>query len=490
MEKILKQIIEKRKQTLQKKGLSFEAEIPKKREVPISISDLKKGLIICEIKRGSPSEGKLKDIPEPVEWAGKYIEAGAGAISVLTEEDHFFGSLQDLIDIKKRYPNIPVLRKDFLLSVEEVDVSFNAGADIVLLIASVLINKNNDLSLLKTMIERCDNLGILSLIEVHDIEEMNLVLSLNPKIIGINSRDLKTFKINRAYPIALRSIACSPTSFVFESGIRNMIDSFFIGSSGFDSILVGTSIIKSNDIKKKVQDIVYGFKKGHNSPSRFYNELFKKIYIEKKVAVKICGITNTDDANLAIENGADMIGFIFADSPRKISVEKAKEICLSIDDSVLKVGVVVDENIEDVVKAVKEGWLDVIQFHGKISDEKAIELGVSWYNAVRVSKPDDFEKEYYTPIVLYDAFSENAYGGTGKRIDEKLLDHAKEQGKDLYLAGGINPENVKEIIEKYRPLMIDASSGLESSPGKKDPGKIRSFFKEINSVKNNLNILK
>lgn len=481
MEEILKKIVDKRLKTLKEKGTDFGIEIPNKREVPIAKPDFNKGVIFCEIKRGSPSEGKINKIEKPEDWAEKYIEAGADAISILTEEDFFFGSLKDLINIKKRFPDIPVLRKDFLLSEEEIDISYRAGSDMILLITSVLIelDENKSINLLKRMKERAESLGLLPLIEVHNKEELEIVLKLKSKVIGINSRDLNTFKIKRGYPLGLKKLIPDSINVIYESGIRNYTDSFFIGAAGFNSILIGTSIIKSNKIKEKILSLKSGFINGKKNKSDFYNRIFHKIFIEKKLVVKICGITNIPDAECAIKEGADIIGFILAKSPRKIELNKAKDICMKIDKDVLKIGVVVDENIEEVVNAVKEGWLDAVQFHGDIDNDAASKYNVCWYKAIRVKNKDDFHKEYYCPIILYDAFIEESYGGTGKQIDNNLLDYAKNNNIDLYLAGGINPNNVRSIVDNYKPLLIDVGSGVEKSHGIKDHDKIRRLFENI-----------
>jgi indole-3-glycerol phosphate synthase/phosphoribosylanthranilate isomerase len=353
------------------------------------------------------------------------------------------------------------------------------GADLVLLIASVLIDEKKGIKKLKSMKNKAESMGLLPLIEVHNFEEIKEVLKIKPKLLGINSRDLKSFKINRAYPFALRSIIDKDINVIYESGIRNYSDAFFAGSSGFKGVLVGTSIVKSGDVKSKITDIKNGFINGIKNHNDFYNKIFKTIYLAKKIVVKICGITNLNDAKIAVKNGADIIGFILAKSPRQIALDDAMAISSKIGKKVLKVLVVVDEFIESAVDAVKKGHFDAVQFHGDIDNEKAAGFNVNWYKAVRVSSKEDFNAGYSSPVILYDAFSKEAYGGTGKLIDDELLNYAVSNNIDLYLAGGINPDNVAEIIKKYKPLMIDACSGLESSPGKKDAQKIKKFFKEI-----------
>ncbi|HRU44672.1 MAG TPA: bifunctional indole-3-glycerol phosphate synthase/phosphoribosylanthranilate isomerase, partial [Spirochaetota bacterium] len=333
---------------------------------------------------------------------------------------------------------------------------------------------------LEKMIKEANKFGMLPIVEIHNEEELKKISSLRLKIIGVNSRNLKDFKIDTNYPIGLRSRISNSEFTVFESGIKTYSDAFFAGCGGYDAILVGTSIIKGSDVGEKIRELKSGFINGINNRSKFYNVIFNKIYFEKKLIVKICGITNLKDAEFAVEKGADIIGFVFADSPRRISIENAKAIAEAIGDRALKVGVVVNDDIDKVVEAAREGWLDAIQFHGDTSDEDILSYNVCWYKAVRVRDQSDFEKKFSSPIILYDAYSEKEYGGTGKLINNENLLYAIERNILLCLAGGINVENILDIIKEYKPLMIDVSSGLESYAGVKDLKKMETFLDIIN----------
>ena len=174
------------------------------------------------------------------------------------------------------------------------------------------------------------------------------------------------------------------------------------------------------------------------------------------------------------------IGFILAKSPRQIEINKVKDIINKLNSKVLKVAVVVDEHIDEAVNAVREGWLDAVQFQGDVREDIIESLNISWYKVIRVNNRADFnQSNYYSPIILYDTFSKEVYGGTGKQIDDNLLEYAKNNDIDLYLAGGITPGNAKSIISKYNPLLIDIGSGVEKSPGIKDHDKIRRLFEEL-----------
>ncbi len=476
MEDILNRIVAIRKEKIAKLGYNLGVDIPENRLSPVNIPAFGKGIIITEIKRGSPSEGKMKDIINVEEYAEKYINAGTDCISILTEEDFFLGRIEDLIRVRTKFPRIPILRKDFLLYPEEVEISYRMGADLILLIASIL-----NFDVLETMIKEAERFGMLPIVEIHNEEEYKKISSLKLKLIGVNSRNLNDFKIDTNYPIGLRSHIKNSEFTVFESGIKTYSDAFFAGCGSYDAILVGTSIIKGDSVSEKIKELKSGLKNGINNRSKFYNVIFDKIYFGKKIVVKICGITNLKDAEFAVEKGADIIGFVFADSPRRISVEDAKVIAETIGEKALKVGVVVNNDIDKVVEGVREGWLDAIQFHGDTSEEDCLSYKVCWYRAIRVKDRKDFEKEFCCPITLYDAYSEKEYGGSGKLINDEKLLYANERNIPLYIAGGINCANVLDVIKKYKPLMIDVSSGLESRAGVKDFKKIEEFFNILNN---------
>jgi indole-3-glycerol phosphate synthase/phosphoribosylanthranilate isomerase len=483
MEQVIQKIVDIRLKKIHDKGVTFGYDLPADRTGPVVLPDFEQGVMICEIKRGSPSEGRMNDIPDPVELAGIYKDGGAGAISILTEEDHFFGSLADLMAVKTEYPNLPLLRKDFILSIEEIDISYRAGADLVLLITSIFMQDKDGfrLSDMKAMIKRTLSLGMLPLIEVHDREELEAVLPMNPDLIGINTRDLKTFVIKRGIPYGMLDEIPVETHVVYESGIKSGADSFFPGSAGFSAILVGSSLVKSSDPGGTVRGILNGFHRGLGSQgSRFYSILFNRIYYRNERVVKVCGITMLEDARAAVELGADVIGFVLADSPRQVSIEVAREISLALGDSVLKVAVVVDSHVDKAVQGINEGWLDAVQLHGSQDNEEASQLEVPWYKAVRAAAKEDFDVNWSSPLVLYDAFSREAAGGTGKRIDKILLDYALDQGIELAVAGGLTPANVEELIVHYNPVMLDVSSGLEESPGRKSMEKMEQFFSVVN----------
>ena len=193
--------------------------------------------VIAEIKRASPSKGKLAEIPDPGELARLYQNAGAGAISVLTEGRKFLGSLEDF-DAVRRIASIPLLRKDFIANEYQVLESRAHGADLVLLIAAGL--DKNTLLRLKTLVE---DLGMSALIETHNEAEVQLACELGSELIGINARDLETFETNRALFAQLSSLIPAHTITIAESAVRDVSDVIEYASQGADCVLVGEALV-------------------------------------------------------------------------------------------------------------------------------------------------------------------------------------------------------------------------------------------------------
>ena len=202
------------------------------------------------------------------------------------------------------------------------------------------------------------------------------------------------------------------------------------------------------------------------------------------VKVKICGITNFDDALHAVECGADALGFNFYEkSPRLISAGEAREITGQFPDGVLKVGVFVNEQVEVIAETVRIAELDAVQLHGDESPAFVRELrervACEVIKAFRVSPAFITESvfEYGANTILLDGFSLAARGGTGETFDWTIAKRLSARAK-LYLAGGLSGDNVRKAILDVSPYAVDACSRLESAPGKKDPQKVRRFILE------------
>ena len=195
--------------------------------------------------------------------------------------------------------------------------------------------------------------------------------------------------------------------------------------------------------------------------------------------VKICGITKSADALAAVEAGADALGFNFYEkSPRHISLETVAEIAKQLPPFVMRVGLFVNAPEELVMRAIGECGLTMLQFHGDEPPEFCTQFGLMSMKAFRIRDAESLKEipNYQTDAYLLDAFSPEARGGTGETFNWDLAIEAQKFGKPIFLAGGLTPENVADAVRKVQPFGVDVTSGVESSPGKKDHAKIRSFI--------------
>src|SRR3989338_7241461 len=200
--------------------------------------------------------------------------------------------------------------------------------------------------------------------------------------------------------------------------------------------------------------------------------------------IKICGITNSEDALAAVKYGADALGFVFyKKSPRYVEISKAHEIISHLPAFIPTVGVFVNETFENIQKTVDECGIGIVQLHGDEDEKFCSKFRTKIIKSVKVSDEKSIEKikEYKVSAFLLDAFSEEIPGGTGKTFNWDLAVRAKKYGR-IILAGGVNPENVKDAILKVNPYAVDVSSGVESKPGKKDYEKMRRFIEAVRVV--------
>ncbi|NOY53675.1 MAG: phosphoribosylanthranilate isomerase [Deltaproteobacteria bacterium] len=203
-----------------------------------------------------------------------------------------------------------------------------------------------------------------------------------------------------------------------------------------------------------------------------------------RTRIKICGITNLDDALFAVEAGADALGFVFhSGSPRRIDAESVRAIVRHLPPFATVVGVFVDEKIETVREIARYCDLDLCQLHGDESPEFCEWCERRVIKAFRIRDRSFLEemKRYDVSGFLLDAWHPDRYGGTGEAADRTLAQEAA--GKErVILAGGLTPENVGEAIARVRPYGVDVSSGVEVSPGQKDRDKVRRFIEAVNEI--------
>jgi len=208
-----------------------------------------------------------------------------------------------------------------------------------------------------------------------------------------------------------------------------------------------------------------------------------------RVRVKFCGITSAEDANNAVLVGADAIGLVFfKDSPRYVSLEKAEVITRNIPPFITVVGIFVNEDLRFIEECVERLGLNAVQLHGDEDVEYCLKFkslrfkGVKLIKAIRIKNRESlaFIENCPADAFLLDTYKSSAYGGTGQGFDRSIAVLAKEYNRRLIISGGLTPRNVYEAVKKITPYAVDVSSGIESSPGKKNIELMEQFMKEVN----------
>lgn len=206
--------------------------------------------VIAEVKRSSPSKGALAAIADPAALAGDYEQGGASVISVLTETRRFGGSLQDLKEVRAKV-DVPVLRKDFIVTSYQLWEARAHGADLALLIVAAL-----EQDALVSLIERAESIGLTPLVEVHDEEEVSRAVDAGARIIGVNARNLRTLEVDRNTFARLAPLIPDEVVRIAESGVRGPHDLIQYANAGADAVLVGESLVTGKNPRAAVADLV------------------------------------------------------------------------------------------------------------------------------------------------------------------------------------------------------------------------------------------
>jgi len=204
------------------------------------------------------------------------------------------------------------------------------------------------------------------------------------------------------------------------------------------------------------------------------------------VAVKICGITNYQDASMAVDLGAGALGFIFAFSPRQITPQKARDIIRKIPPFVKTVGVFVDEGPAEIKEVIHYCGLDLVQLHGDESPDLCCELMPYTIKALRIKDEASLGKSrrYRGKVraLILDSYSKDMAGGTGNIFDWQLAIKIKKLGMPIILAGGLGPSNIDDAIRTVRPYAVDVNSGVEARPGKKSHMRMKDLMNKVRRI--------
>ena len=429
---------------------------------------------ICEVKKASPSKGIIAEHFPYLDIAKEYEVAGAAAISVLTEPDFFKGDKKYLQEIANTV-KIPVLRKDFIIDEYQIYQAKVWGASAILLICACL-----DVPTLTKFRELADSLGLSSLVEAHDEQEVQMAIDCGARIIGVNNRNLKDFTVDVQNSVRLRNLVQDDVIFVSESGLETPEDIQVLRDNNIGVALMGETFMRSPN---KVEKLAY---------------LYGPTYYTPKV--KMCGISKIEIIPAVVEAKPDYMGLVFAPSKRQVTVDQAKILVEELhrgyakkygsdtehdkNDTIKTVGVFVNETVDNLVTIANEANLDAVQLHGD-EDEAFIQslkerTNVEIWKAVQIRSAADVEKwiDSSADMLLFDAYHKDERGGTGEVFDWSSLDAFE---RPFMLAGGIDSTNVARAIRTVRSYGIDISSGIETN-GVKDDEKITAFTKIVKSI--------
>lgn len=417
---------------------------------------------ILECKKASPSKGLIRETFDLDEILEAYIPHAAG-ISVLTDEKYFQGRFEYLEYVTQRATQ-PVLNKDFFINEYQVHLARKYNADAILLMLSVLGDERY-----ATLATLADSYQLDILTEVSNEEEAHRAIKLGAKIIGINNRNLRDLSTDLATTEYLVPIIKANLNYdaviISESGIYNHQDVLRLAPlvQGF---LVGSSLMAEKDLNQAVNNLVLG-------------------------RTKVCGITRTEDALAVKKLGANYAGLIFAPkSKRFVSVEQAQRIISEAPFNY--VGVFVDQDLDFITKMAKQLKLVAVQLHGNENQNYINELRNSLPAHIAIWKAKGVDvnadmaeespalpdcNEEHIDLFLLDCKVGAQSGGTGQQFRWQMLDSLSHK-EHFGLAGGINPDNIKEAIRQNLHL-IDINSGVESAPGIKELTKLDKAFRAL-----------
>ncbi|ORZ37464.1 indole-3-glycerol phosphate synthase-domain-containing protein [Catenaria anguillulae PL171] len=464
--------------------------------------------VMAEVKRASPSKGMIDGTANAGLRALEYARAGASVISVLTEPTWFKGSLEDLKEVTGVLTTAmgadrpAVLRKDFVFCEYQLLEARAAGADAVLLIVAMLTDTD-----LARLLRLTRVLGMEALVEVNNADEMHRALAVGSRIIGVNNRNLHTFDVDMGTTSAVAGMVPEGVVLCALSGIAGRKDVEPYLTEGVHAVLVGEALMRAKDRAAFMRELW-----GVPEPTPVVSTAPEK----SKTLVKICGLKTKEHALAAAKAGAHMLGFIFVPGTKRYIVPShAREIVRAVRGITgnepmpfafaktgsaaprdlaalvaaapvgrpLTVGVFQNASREEILTAVRESGVDLIQLHGDEDPDLATYLPLP---VIKVFRPSD------SPALIRSgahvaALLDSAVGGSGLPFDwamvPQLVGEPEEDDHVAFvLAGGLHLGNVVEAIRSTRPVGVDVSSGVEVD-GVKSVELIERFIDENTAIK-------
>lgn len=454
MTNILNKIVRERRQDIEqlKQNMPLESFkqtlTPSTRSLFDALSEDNTSFIL-EFKKASPSKGLIRDEFNLDEIAAAYAPH-ATAVSVLTEHRYFQGDFGYLQKVSEKLTQ-PVINKDFLFDSYQVYLARYYNADAILLMLSVLTDEQY-----QTLARVADSLNLDILTEVSNTEEVQRAIALDAKIIGINNRNLRDLSTDLATTEQLAPMIPSDRVIISESGIYSHQDVKRLNTVA-DGFLVGSSLMAEKDVAIATASLVYG-------------------------NVKICGITDTQSAEMVKHSGACYAGLILS-SQSKRYIDMATATLITQQVSFNYVGVFVDQPLSFVINAAQVLNLKAVQLHGNETASfrqalrQELPKGCDIWQAVGVSDELPSLTLSFTDRILLDCRIGNTSGGTGQVFDWGLLKVLSDRDA-IGLAGGLSPSNVTQA-NQLGMAFLDVNSGVEDAPGKKSKEKINQLFNQL-----------
>lgn len=428
-----------------------------------------KNIVIPDIKCFSPKEGDLMRGRNPVEYALVCEAAGAPVVSVVTEEKEFHGSLQMLREIAAAV-KVPILRKDFIHTREDLIETKEAGASAILLMCSCLAREE-----LKMLYEQALELGLDPFVETHVKEDFELVNELGAKLVGINNRDILVLERDEgdvSNTLSLAGLAPKDAFLVTESSIKNPAQVRAAIAAGADAALVGTAILSAE-----------------------YTDSFYRMMC-RKISLKICGLMNAEDVHTCVRLGVERIGIVVEypiPVPWSISTEQAAALRREIPEGFQAVMVTggTEEEFLERLNAIKPS---MVQIHYQEPIDETIRLtaackerGIQVIKTIPVTPQgciDQFGTDDLREVlkqvndteideILVDPRQGSDVAGKHLKLDVEMAKMIlKASEKKVILAGGLTPDNLPAVIRETGCIAVDIMNGSEDAPGQKNEKKI------------------